>query len=166
MNLEQAKESLKLRRKVVQCEQELHYLQALQEIPNKNPGNQIFEMYALEDYSKKMEVSLNQSIDDLRFGEIYYDDDLNYDVDFVSLDDYWIHLADAIRGELGYEDLSDAPEVYYNFYIRVTEVDVMMEFVCNHGEKDDYAVYEIPLIEKEKNEILIKLEDLRKDDVR
>lgn len=74
--------------------------------------------------------------------------------------DELISIADNIRAEKGFEDEAVNPnnDVWYNFYLDVDIVKqtVRIWFSCNNGEKDDYANYEIPMTDSEKEQFLWK----------
>lgn len=73
-----------------------------------------------------------------------------------------IEITDNIRKEKGYKDLvgtADDNEVYYNFYLDCHQEDRKIKIfaVCHHGEHDDYAEYELPITEEERENILFQL---------
>ena len=74
--------------------------------------------------------------------------------------DELISIADNIRAEKGFEDEAVNPnnDVWYNFYLDVDIVKqtVRIWFSCNNGEKDDYANYDIPMTDSEKEQFLWK----------
>lgn len=69
-------------------------------------------------------------------------------------------LVDAVekqRKEKGYTDsVYDDNEVYYNIYLQIdfSEKSLKLSAVCNHGEHDDYAEYQLPLTDEEERLIL------------
>lgn len=74
--------------------------------------------------------------------------------------DELISIADNIRAEKGFEDEAVNPnnDVWYNFYLDVDIVKqtVRIWFSCNNSEKDDYANYDIPMTDSEKEQFLWK----------
>ena len=74
--------------------------------------------------------------------------------------DELLSIGDDIRNKQGFNDESTNinNDVWYNFYLDVDVVKqtVTMWFTCNNGEKDDYANYDIPLTEKEKEQFIWK----------
>ena len=69
-------------------------------------------------------------------------------------------LVDAVekqRKEKGYTDsVYDDNEVYYNFYLQIdfSKKSLKLFSICNHGEHDDYAEYNLPLTDEEERLIL------------
>lgn len=72
-----------------------------------------------------------------------------------------ISMADAIRKKAGYTDLASQMnnEVYYNFYLYfdAEKMAIRLYFVTNCSEKDDYADYDLPITNKEKEMLLYKI---------
>lgn len=72
-------------------------------------------------------------------------------------------LVDAVekqRKEKGYTDsVYDDNEVYYNFYLQIdfSEKSLKLFAVCNHGEHDDYAEYQLPLTDEEERTLLFNV---------
>ena len=160
MNLELAKTVLEKRRRAAECFQRLNYLNEASEVCGESKAD-ILEAYSLKKEMKILNEELNK--DELADTIVLADPDFT-DEDRFSLialpNDYLIYLVDAIRNNLGHEDLSNAPEVYYNFYLNVNDLrDVSLNAICHHGEKDDYATYEIPLTEDERAVLLEKAEE-------
>ena len=72
--------------------------------------------------------------------------------------DELLSIGDDIRSKQGFNDESTNinNDVWYNFCLDVDVIKqtVTMWFTCNNGEKDDYANYDIPLTEKEKEQFI------------
>ncbi len=72
-----------------------------------------------------------------------------------------ISMADTIRKKAGYTDLASQMnnEVYYNFYLYfdAEKMAIRLYFVTNCSEKDDYADYDLPITNKEKEMLLYKI---------
>lgn len=72
-------------------------------------------------------------------------------------------LVDAVekqRKEKGYTDsVYDDNEVYYNFYLQIdfSEKSLKLFAVCNHGEHDGYAEYQLPLTDEEERTLLFNV---------
>lgn len=76
--------------------------------------------------------------------------------------DELIAITNDIRKKLGYTDLVVADydnEVYYSFLLtfNTTEKTIGIQAECNHGEKDDFVCYELPMNPKEKVHVMFKL---------
>ena len=160
MNLELAKTVLEKRRRVVECSRRLNYLNDASEVCGESKAD-ILEVYSLKKEMKILNKELNK--DELADTVVLGDPDFT-DKDRFSLialpNDYLIYLVDAIRNNLGYEDLFNAPEVYYDFYLNVNDLrDVSLNAICHHGEKDNYVTYEIPLTEDERITLLERAQE-------
>lgn len=73
-----------------------------------------------------------------------------------------IHITNNIRKKLGYTDLVGCNyknEVYYNFYLLfdTKRQKLSIQAICNYGEKDDEACYELPMTQKEKTSVMWQL---------
>ena len=76
--------------------------------------------------------------------------------------DELIEITNDIRKSKGYTDLVKANnnnDVYYNFHLIFDmNIDyISIQAVCNHGERDDYYEYEIPITQTEKELVFIKM---------
>lgn len=76
--------------------------------------------------------------------------------------DELISVANKMRERLGYTDLVEVNsenDVYYNFYLCFnTDLnEIKLQFYCHHGEKDDYAEYDIPLFPEEEKMLMFKI---------
>ena len=86
-----------------------------------------------------------------------------YTVDLqIEATDELIEITNNIRKKKGYGDLVEVGrdnEVYYNFYLvchpETKKVEILA--ICNHGELDDYATYELPMTYEEKENIIFQL---------
>ena len=80
--------------------------------------------------------------------------------------DELIDITNNIRKEYGYTDLVEVDcdnDVYYSFYLMfdTNRKEISIQAVCNHGEKDDYVWYKLPMtIEEEKNAMFILIKCL------
>lgn len=77
----------------------------------------------------------------------------------LSATDELIDIVNEIRRVQGNVDLvteDDDNDVYYNFYLGydTAKREVSLEASCNHGEKDDFACYNLPMTDAEKESIL------------
>lgn len=72
-------------------------------------------------------------------------------------------LVDAVekqRKEKGYTDsVYDDNEVYYNFYLQIdfSKKSLSLFAICNHGEHDDYAEYQLLLTDEEERALLFNV---------
>lgn len=72
-------------------------------------------------------------------------------------------LVDAVekqRKEKGYTDsVYDDNEVYYNLYLQIdfSKKSLSLFAICNHGEHDDYAEYQLPLTDEEERALLFNV---------
>lgn len=70
-------------------------------------------------------------------------------------------LVDAVekqRKEKGYTDsVYDDNEIYYNFYLQInfSKKSLSLFAICNNGEHDDYAEYQLLLTDEEEKELLL-----------
>lgn len=73
-----------------------------------------------------------------------------------------INLANNIREEAGNTDLVGSESdnnVYYDFYLmfNTKNQDLSIQVMVNHGEKDDYTYYSLPMSEEEKISVMWQL---------
>lgn len=76
--------------------------------------------------------------------------------------DELIEITNEIRKEKGYTDLVTADcdnDVYYSFYLvfNIIKREVKICASCNHGGKDDYAWYTLPMTTDEERDIMFTL---------
>lgn len=76
-----------------------------------------------------------------------------------------IDITNEIRKQQGNTDLVtvDADnEVYYDFYLMfdTRKKKISIQAVCNFGEKDDEAYYELPMTEEEKVNVMFQLVEI------
>ena len=76
--------------------------------------------------------------------------------------DELINITNAIRKNQGNTDLVGVEydnEVYYTFYLmfNTTEKTISIQAECNHGEKDDFVWYELPMNPREKVNVMFQL---------
>lgn len=75
-------------------------------------------------------------------------------------EDWLCDLIDEIREKDGNTDLQSNPnnDVWYNFYLEVDfdNYNIRLYAICNNGEKDDYAQYEVELDTIEEKILLYK----------
>lgn len=92
--------------------------------------------------------------------------DIEFNVDSIDLQieasDELIEAANSIREKLGYDDLVGTGynnDVYYNFYLvsYPNKKEIKLLAICNHGEKDDYKDYELPLQASEKESLAFQV---------
>lgn len=85
-------------------------------------------------------------------------DDGNGKISFdVLITDSLIEEMEKLRKEAGNTDfVTQDNEVYYNFYLEIDICKKIIQLtgVCNHGEKDDYQEYILPLTDKEQKDLL------------
>ena len=90
--------------------------------------------------------------DNLQLYELMDDD--NGKISFnVLTSDPLVKEMEKLRKEAGNTDFAtEDNEVYYNFYliIDIYKKIIQLTGVCNHGEKDDYQEYILPLTDKEE----------------
>lgn len=84
--------------------------------------------------------------------------------------DELISITNEIRKNKGYTDLVGTKyknDVYYNFYLlfNTKKKSIKIEAVCNYGEKDDKACYELPITKEEKENIMWKLINMLTTDI-
>ena len=82
--------------------------------------------------------------------------------------DELIEITNSIRKEQGCTDLVEVEcnnDVYYNFYLvfDMTKREVGIQAVCNYGEKDDEAIYKLPMTTEEERNVLFKLAECLAD---
>lgn len=73
-----------------------------------------------------------------------------------------IDLANSVRKEAGNTDLVGSEfddDVYYDFYLmfNTKNQDLSIQVMCNHGEKDDYVYYALPMTAEEKMAVIWQL---------
>lgn len=102
----------------------------------------------------------------MRFTNIKLEDlELNYDNTgnfYVPATDELVEIVDKIRAREGYTDLVfglEDNDVYYNFYLEfdAPNQEIGMQAICNNGEEDDYASYNIPLFPEEEKMLMFKV---------
>lgn len=76
--------------------------------------------------------------------------------------DELIKITNDIRKECGNNDLVEVEcdnDVYYNFYLvfDMTKKKIEIQAVCNYGEQDDLAIYELPMTTEEERCVLFTL---------
>ena len=97
---------------------------------------------------------------------------IDIDIDFINginkvdwqieATDELIEITNNIRKKKGCNELVEVGcdnDVYYNFYVVCSFGIHSMEIlaICNHGELDDYTMYELPMTYEEKENIMFQL---------
>lgn len=77
----------------------------------------------------------------------------------VCTTDELIDITNNIRLQQGNTDIvsiNKDNDVYYTFYLMFDANNEIIKLIaeCNHGEKDDYVIYELPLSAKEKEKLM------------
>lgn len=80
----------------------------------------------------------------------------------VSATEKLVDVTNDIRMKKGNTDIVSVDndnEVYYTFYLQfdIDKREIKLQAECNHGEKDDYVWYDLPLSTEEKEVILFKI---------
>lgn len=79
--------------------------------------------------------------------------------------DELVNITNQIRKEQDNTDLVGNKydnEVYYNFYLMfdTKKKTINIQAVCNYGERDNEVYYELPMTEKEKQNVMWRLVDM------
>lgn len=102
----------------------------------------------------------------MRFTNIQLEDlDLDYEntgTFYIPATDELVDLTNNIRKRQGNTDLVGVEydnDVYYNFYLMfdVPNQEIKLQASCNHGEKDDWVWYNIPLFPEEEKMLMFKV---------
>lgn len=100
----------------------------------------------------------------LKLYELMDDDNGKISFNVLSTDPL-INEMEKLRKEAGNTDFATANnEIYYNFYLVIDIYKKIIQLigVCNHGEKDDYQEYTLPLTDKEEKDLLfLAIEELK-----
>lgn len=79
----------------------------------------------------------------------------------LSSSDELISITNNIRKEKGFTDMAGEPdsEVYYNFYLEFNAAEKYLKLaaVCEGGEQDDCAIYELPMSNGEQRNVMWQL---------
>lgn len=79
----------------------------------------------------------------------------------VTTTDELISMTNEIREKNGNTDIvgNNDNEVYYTFYLYfdTTKKEIKLQAECNHGEKDDYVWYDLPLSAEEKETLMFMI---------
>lgn len=91
-----------------------------------------------------------------------YADDVNQISFEVSSSDALIDCINKMRAKKGYNDLVNVDndnDVYYTYYLvaELKKQEITLFAQCNHGERDDYMYYYIPLTSKDKEDLKWKM---------
>lgn len=112
-----------------------------------------------EKMNEKMSGKTKKNLE--KYGQIILQD-WEFDTEnVVSFDvvttDELIDAVEKQRKEKGYTDsVYDDNEVYYNLYLQIdfSKKSLSLFAICNHGEHDDYAEYQLSLTDEEERLIL------------
>ena len=87
-------------------------------------------------------------------------DEKQGNIELSSIDEL-VNITNDIRKEKGFTDMAGEPdsEVYYNFYLEFNTAEKYLKLtaVCEGGEKDDYAIYELPMSKEETKNVMWQL---------
>lgn len=81
---------------------------------------------------------------------------------YIPATDELVQWTNDTREQYGFTDLVGVDydnDVYYDYYLifNSAKKEFNLSCTCNHGEKDDYAVYDIPLFAEEKEMLMFKV---------
>lgn len=98
--------------------------------------------------------------ENLPFTDVDYSG-IEFDLEIMSTSEL-IAIVDDMRKQKGYTDLSYGDnDVYYNIYAICSprKNKIKLVAICNNGELDDYAQYELPMTSEEKEIVLSQAVD-------
>lgn len=102
----------------------------------------------------------------MRFVDIQLEElDLDYEntgTFYIPATDELVELTNNIRKRQDNTDLVGVEydnDVYYNFYLMfdAPKQEIKLQASCNHGEKDDWVWYNIPLFPEEEKMLMFKV---------